>query len=124
MNETVSTKISDDYSPGYYEEGYDDDPYSSGTIAGVGKMTSLIEGDLADRVRARTGRSGEVTIIEDHWDIGYCVTCSDEMIDFEVQVGGEKVFRTEYADGGSEELGALSITAYREFNDWLNGADA
>jgi hypothetical protein len=119
---TTSRVVDDTYSPGWYEEGDPEDPYSSGMIAGTGRITSIVEGDLADRVRARSDKSGEVAIIEDHWDIGYCVTCSHEEVDFEVQVAGEKVFRTEFADSGGEIRGALAITGYAQFNAWLEAA--
>jgi hypothetical protein len=124
---TILTTISDDYSPGYYVEGYDDDPWSSGTIAGRGKLVSEVAGDLADRVRARVGsEDGVVTLIEDHYDIGYCVTCSSEEVDFEVQVDGDLVFRTQYATSGSEIYGAEAVeflNGYAQFNNWLNGGD-
>lgn len=125
---TNITIVSADYSPGWYEEGYDDDPYSSGTIAGTGKIVTRVEGDLAARVLARLGKTqGEVTILEDHWDLGYCVTCSSEVVDFEVAVDGEKVYRTQYY--GSEEYTGNTeqveqfVNTYQAFNDWLNGGE-
>lgn len=119
---TEYTHVSSDYSPGWYEEGYPDDPYSSGTIAGVGDITTLITGELADRVRRRAGKSGNVYIVEHHWDIGYCVTCSDEQIDFKVLVGaeGEEVFTTLYYDSGDGVRGPQEVNNISQFNDWLN----
>lgn len=120
-------EISNNYYPGYFEEGYDDDPYSSGTIAGTGDITTLVDGDLAERVLARTGEIGDVTITEHHWDMGYCVTCSSEVIDFLVSVDGEEVYRTPSWDGpytnGDSPVGPEWLNTYAEFNAWLNGEE-
>lgn len=114
--ETELSLVDSDYTEGYYEEGYDDDPWSSGYLAGYGDITTLVEGDLADRVRKRSGLVGDVLIVEHHWDSGYCVTCSYEEIDFLVKVGETQVYTADKYDVDSP----MSLVGFAGFNEWLN----
>jgi len=117
---TNLVEIKNDYVSGYYEEGYDDDPYSSGTIAGYGDIVNRVEGNLRARVLARVGKAdGVVTITEHHFDIGYCVTCSYEEVSFQVAVDDQIVWNT--GDYGSYGLDTTEqLTGFAAFNDWLN----
>lgn len=129
MNEATTYKeLSNDYSEGYdVEPDYDDEtgepePWTGGHIAGTGQIVTEVTGALADRITARTGKFGTVTIIEDHWDMGYCVTCSSEEVNFIVQVDGEQVYKTDdYAWDLPESAEGLS--AYAKFDAWLRGED-
>lgn len=130
MTDTQYTQVSNDYQEGYHVEGYDDDPWSGGWSAGYGDIVTLVEGDLANRVLARVGKSeGRVEIVEHHWDSGYCITCSYEETDFLVRVDGEEVYRTRdymldtIVKGEYIEPQATSLTSFGVFNEWLNGTD-
>lgn len=124
MSETNYEDISNSYHPGYYVEGDPDDPWGSGTIAGTGDIVTRVTGDLAGRILTRVASaSGEVTITEKHWDIGYCVTCSDEQIDFEVAVDGDVVYSTKYYSGGGRILGPQEVNNIGMFQNWLEGQE-
>jgi len=124
MNDTSYVEVSNDYQPGYYDEGYDDDPWSSGTIAGYGDIKTEVIGELADRVRARAhAEGGTVYIVEHHWDSGYCVTCSSEEIDFRVFIDDTLVYSSQFYGYGSDEQGPEALNNIAEFNAWLNGGD-
>lgn len=124
MTETNYVEVSNDYSPGYYVDGYDDDPWSSGTIAGYGDIKTEVIGDLADRVRARAHvDGGKVYIIEAHWDDGYCVTCSYERVAFDVLVDDQVVYTTRDNWVDPEPESAREVSTLSEFNAWLNGGE-
>lgn len=111
-------RIANSYQEGVYIEGDPEDPYSSGWIAGTGDIVSEATGSLREMALARAGREdGTVTIVEKHWDSGYCVTCSFEEVTFEIQINGETVWGTpEYnLPGDSTPFGALQA--------WLTGVE-
>ena len=70
---------------------------------------TLVTGDLADRIRAKTGRVGEVTIHEHGTEGGYSEWTVEWDYEVVVKVGAEVVWRT---DGYSEmSVGALWMIA-------------
>lgn len=108
MSELELTEISNDYSPGYYVEGDPDDPYSSGTIAGRGTITSEIQGEFRRLVLEKVGVEDHeglsVTVEEDHYDIGYCVTCSYECVRVSIRVDDTEVYSDPYGDNAFDAL--------------------
>ena len=100
-----------------------------------------IDGDLADRVRARVGaeESAFVEIREEEWDLGYCDTCSYPEEGFSVYVDGKQVWPDEeylsvfggvaFADADGiveEDCGNRSLNFFDNlsiFNEWLKGTD-
>lgn len=105
---------------GRYED--DDDPYSGWVTGGYGTKRVLVTGKLADMVRKRADREGEVYITEEHTSTGYCYTCAGEDVDFAVDIDGEEVYRPDHWDAyGIERPEDLNSLA--QFQAWLTGSD-
>jgi hypothetical protein len=77
-------------------------------------VTHTITGELADAVRARTGKTGTVKISEVDYASGTCELCSWESIDFSISVGSVQVF---YGDGNFDNPEKLS--SFVKFTEWL-----
>lgn len=78
-------------------------------------VTNVITGHVADLIRKRSQRDGEVKITEsiEPYSYGGCPTCGPEYyteLDIWVYVGGAKVWSTTVSDQ----------SPLVELNDWLN----
>lgn len=92
-----------EYTDGYSEEW----PYPDEV------KISVVTGELADRIRARTGETGEVTIEERVISGGYSESTQENEYTFELRISGSKVWETD--DCYSEENGLVKMLA------WLDG---
>lgn len=85
-------------------------------------VETLVTGHLADRVRARTGLSGDVTLIEDGIEGGWSEMTVEWGYDFRVRVGGVEAWSTEDQCGSSlpvrPEVPA-NYTGLGKFMQWL-----
>ena len=78
---------------------------------------TLVTGDLADRIRAKTGRDGEVTIHEHGTEGGYSEYTVELDYEVVVKVGAEIVWRT---DGHSEmEVGETRFGTFGDLMRWM-----
>jgi hypothetical protein len=80
-----------------------------------------IDGDLADRVRARIGRSGVVTLIEDKISGGYSEYTIEDYFEFELRIDGEKVFEPNASRDYDENVVDVPRNVFVALNDWLTG---
>jgi len=106
--------VEDDYTPGYADT---DEYWGDFEWAGTGKRVYDVTGTFRRMVLERVGRAdGDVKVVEDHRDIGYCPSCTSEVQDVMLYVDGVEVFRREYASG----------SPFSEVQAWLTtnrGAD-
>lgn len=93
----------------------------------------LIDEFLFKKVLERLGRtSGRVVIQSEHWDLGFCDTCSYPERGFAVYVDDALVWPNEeslralggylYADNCGYVVGG-ELSTYGYFYDWLDGVD-
>lgn len=75
---------------------------------------TLVSGALADRIRAKTGRAGEVTIHEDGTEGGYSEYTVEWDYEVVVKVGAEVVWRTH----GYSEM-SVGETRFGTFGDLM-----
>lgn len=87
--------IEDEYQPGCDDE---DEYWGHFTWAGTGKRVYGVTGEFRRMILARVGKQdGDVRVVEDHRDIGYCPSCTSEVQDIYLYVDGEEVFKRVYA---------------------------
>jgi hypothetical protein len=103
----------------WQEEG-DTDEWPYPTI----HKTYLIEGDLADAVRKRSGLTGDVTSVEEVISGGYSEWTQENDYPFELQVDGTTVFTHDAYYGGSlgEDIGWRSEVpeyGFVQLKKWL-----
>lgn len=98
----------------------------------VGRV-ELVDEFLFRKVLDRLGRTeGRVVIQSEHWDLGFCETCSYPESGFAVYVDDELVWPNEeslsalggyvYADDSGYVVGG-ELSTYGYFYDWLDGVD-
>lgn len=93
-NETDLTEVENTYSPGSDGE---DEYWGHFRWAGEGYIRSRVDGVTRDLILAKVGKTdGVVALVENHYDIGYCPSCTSECTDVWVEVDGEKVWHEEY----------------------------
>lgn len=79
---------------------------------------TLIVGDLADRIRAKTGLAGDVVMFEDGTEGGYSEFTSEWNFDVKVKVGESVAWSTDYGI----EVADVTKTSYGTMADlmrWL-----
>lgn len=96
----------------------------------MARVDYKINGTLKARILARLGRTeGVVSINEEHWDDGFCETCSFPESGFSVLVDGEIVWPSrEYLDefGGRYDadrdgyVSGKKLSSFGQFDAWLN----
>lgn len=84
----------------------------------------LVEGNLADRVRARVGVDiGTVHSVEKNYDSGTCELCGYGSSGIKILVDGNLVFTTDQDNGAYSYEDSDVVSPYTIFNAWLDGAD-
>ena len=81
------------------------------------RRQTLVSGALADRIRAKTGMTGEVVIHEDGSEGGYSEWTAWDYYEVVVKVGAEVVWRT---DGYSEmSVGETRFGTFGDLMRWM-----
>ena len=87
---------------------------------GTSHIKTLVQGALADKVRARCGREGEVHLIEDGTEGGYSEYTVEWDYAFMVTVDGHTVYRTESLSSiGVDPVEGQRWNGFGEFMRWL-----
>ena len=82
---------------------------------------TLVTGDLADRIRAKTGMAGEVVIHEDGSEDGYSEMTVEWVYEVVVKVGDTTAWSTtSYADAVMEINERSRYGTFADLMRWLN----
>ena len=92
-----------------------------GYLETSGDLVTEATGELRRLVLAKVDNidpGAAVKIIEEHWNSGFCETCSSPETDFKIEVDGETVFDTQ-GDGWRAKYEANPYTTFSVLQWWL-----
>lgn len=88
---------------------------------GRSHIRTLVKGALADRVRTRTGKAGDVHLDEIGEEGGYSEYTVEWYYEFRVEVGGETVFDTDsYSSMEEDPVANARWSGFGHFMSWLD----